>query len=112
MRIAIAASEAAPFVKTGGLGDVLQALPNELARIAGNEICLFLPYYMRVKYNSAFETEFLTSFGVSLGWRQQHVGLFRLKSRKKKLQIYFIDNEYDFGRDGIYGFLDDGERYA
>ena len=112
MRIAIAASEAAPFVKTGGLGDVLQALPNELARIAGNEICLFLPYYKRVKYNPAFETEFLTSFGVSLGWRQQHVGLFRLKSRKKKLQIYFIDNEYYFGRDGIYGFLDDGERYA
>lgn len=112
MRIAIAASEAAPFSKTGGLGDVIQALPAELARIPGNEVAVFLPYYKKVKDNPAFETEFLTSFAVNLSWRQQHVGIFRLKSRKKKLQIYFIDNEYYFGRDGIYGFYDDGERFA
>lgn len=112
MRIAIAASEAAPFSKTGGLGDVMQALPAELARIPGNEVCVFLPYYKKVKDNPAVETEFLTSFAVNLSWRQQHVGIFRLKSRKKKLQIYFIDNEYYFYRDGIYGFYDDGERFA
>ena len=112
MKIAIVASEAAPFSKTGGLGDVMQALPAELARIPGNEVCVFLPYYKKVKENPAYETEFLTSFAVNLSWRQQHVGIFRLKSRKKKLQIYFIDNEYYFGRDGIYGFYDDGERYA
>ena len=112
MKIAMIASEAAPFVKTGGLGDVLQALPNELARIAGNEVALFLPYYKSVKYNPKLEAEFLTAFTINLTWRQQHVGLFRWKSRKKKLQVYFIDNEYYFCRDGIYGFFDDGERFA
>lgn len=112
MRIAMAASEAAPFIKTGGLGDVLQALPRELSRLSGNEVCLFLPYYKRIKYGGEIETEYLTSFSISLTWRQQYVGLFRLKSRKKKLKVYFIDNEYYFCRDGIYGFYDDGERYA
>lgn len=112
MKIAMAASEAAPFSKTGGLGDVMQALPAELARIPGNEVSVFLPYYKKVKENPAFETEFLTSFAVSLSWRQQHVGLFRLKTKKKKLQFYFIDNEYYFCRDGVYGFYDDGERFA
>ena len=112
MRIAIAASEAAPFCKTGGLGDVLQALPGELAKIADNEVCLFLPYYKRIKENPEIVTEFVTSFGISLSWRQQHVGLFRLKSRKKKLKVYFIDNEYYFFRDGLYGYYDDGERFA
>ena len=112
MKIAVIASEAAPFSKTGGLGDVMQALPAELARIPGNEVCLILPYYQKVKNDPACETEFLTSFAVNLSWRQQYVGLFRLKSRKKKFRIYFIDNEYYFGRDGIYGFYDDGERYA
>ena len=57
MRIAMVASEAAPFVKTGGLGDVMQALPNALSKLKGNEICLFLPYYKRIKENPAVETE-------------------------------------------------------
>ena len=92
MRIAMITSEAAPFVKTGGLGDVLQALPAELSRLPGNEVALFLPYYKSVKYNPAIETELLTSFSVNLTWRQQYVGLFQLKSRKKKLKVYFIDN--------------------
>ena len=105
-------SEAAPFVKTGGLGDVLQALPAELSRLPGNEVALFLPYYKSVKYNPAIETELLTSFSVNLTWRQQYVGLFQLKSRKKKLKVYFIDNEYYFCREGVYGFYDDGERFA
>ena len=87
MRIAIAASEAAPYCKTGGLGDVMQALPGELAKLADNEVCLFLPYYKRIKDDPSFETEFLTAFGINLAWRQQHVGLFRLKSRKKKLKV-------------------------
>lgn len=112
MKIALAASEAAPYVKTGGLGDVMQALPEALSQIPGNEVCLFLPYYRRIKYNPAFETEFLGSFSVNLSWREQYVGLFRLKSRRKKLRIYFIDNEYYFGRDSVYGDFDDGERFA
>ena len=56
MRIAMVASEAAPFVKTGGLGDVMQALPNALSKLKGNEICLFLPYYKRIKEDPAVET--------------------------------------------------------
>jgi starch synthase len=112
MKIAIAASEAAPFVKTGGLGDVLQALPAELSRAAGNEVVLILPYYKRIKHNPKVETTFVGSFSIHLSWREQYVGLFQLKSRKRKLRVYFIDNEYYFGRDSIYGDYDDGERFA
>ena len=111
MRIAMIASEAAPFIKTGGLGDVLQALPTELARSEGTEVSLFLPYYKSIKYNPAFQVEFLGSFNINLTWRQQYVGLFRLE-REEAPAVYFIDNEYYFCRDGIYGFYDDGERFA
>ena len=111
MRIAMIASEAAPFIKTGGLGDVLQALPDELARIEGNEVALFLPYYKKIKQNPEIETELITAFTVNLTWRQQYVGLFRLV-REEGPRVYFLDNEYYFLRDGIYGFYDDGERFA
>lgn len=113
MKIAMVASEAAPFVKTGGLGDVMQALPAELAKIKGNEICLFLPYYKKIKQNPAIEVESVGSFSMELSWRESYVGIFRLKSRKKKMQVYFIDNDYYFGARGtIYGDFDDGERFA
>lgn len=112
MKIAIAASEAAPYIKTGGLGDVMHALPQSLSRIAKNEVTLVLPYYGAIKYGGQWQTEFLGSFDVPLAWRQEYVGVFRLKSRKKKLQVYFIDNEHYFCRDGIYGQNDDGERFA
>ncbi len=112
MKIAIAASEAAPFIKTGGLGDVMQALPEALSKLPGNTVCLFLPYYGKIKYGSQYKCDYITSFAVNLVWRQCHVGLFRLRSRKKKLQIYFIDNEQYFNRDMAYGYMDDGERFA
>ena len=112
MKIAIAASEAAPFSKTGGLGDVMQALPEALSQLPGNTVCLFLPYYGKMKNNPKFECEYITSFHVNLVWRKCHVGLFRLKTRRKKLQIYFIDNEQYFKRDNAYGYMDDGERFA
>ena len=111
MKIAMIASEAAPFVKTGGLGDVLQALPDELARVEGNEVALFLPYYKTIKQNPEIETELLSAFTVNLTWRQQYVGLFRLV-REGGPAVYFLDNEYYFLRDGLYGFYDDGERFA
>ena len=111
MKIAMIASEAAPFVKPGGLGDVLQALPDELARVEGNEVALFLPYYKTIKQNPEIETELLSAFTVNLTWRQQYVGLFRLV-REGGPAVYFLDNEYYFLRDGIYGFYDDGERFA
>ena len=113
MKIAMMASEAAPFVKTGGLGDVMQALPQELSKIRGNEILLFLPYYKKIKQNPEVCVDFVGSFTMELAWRESYVGIFRLKSRRKKLQIYFIDNDYYFGaRATIYGDFDDGERFA
>ncbi len=113
MKIAMIASEAAPFVKTGGLGDVMQALPGELAKLKGNEVCLFLPYYKRIKQNPEIVVEPVGSFSMELSWRESYVGIFRLKSRRKKLQVYFIDNDYYFGARGtVYGDFDDGERFA
>lgn len=112
MKIAIVASEAAPFVKTGGLGDVMQALPQALARLPKNEVSLFLPCYSRMKAAGKFELDYLDSFEVELNWRRVPMGLFRLKSRKKKLQVYFIDCGQYFDREQIYGCIDDGERFA
>lgn len=112
MKIVFAASEAAPFIKTGGLGDVAQALPAALSEYKGNEILLFLPYYRSVKNDPSIAVEQIAEFETELSWRNAYVGLKRLKSRKRKLQVYFIDNEYYFDRDRIYGEYDDGERFA
>ena len=114
MRIAILASEGAPYVKSGGLGDVMEALPAALARIPGNEVVLILPYYKKIKENPAYGTELALHCDVTLGWRKQYAGLMRLKGREDGVQVYFIDNGYYFGaRPGsIYGDLDDGERFA
>jgi len=114
MRIAVLASEGAPYAKSGGLGDVMEALPAALARIAGNEVVLILPYYKKIKENAAYETEQVAEFNVSLGWRQQHCGVMKLTNRTDGVQVYFIDNDYYFGgRSGaIYGDMDDGERFA
>jgi len=114
MRIAILASEGAPYAKSGGLGDVMEALPAALARIEGNEVILILPYYKKIKENPRFETELVAQFNVALGWRQQYAGIHLLKNRNDGVKVYFIDNLYYFGgRDGaIYGDMDDGERFA
>ncbi len=114
MRIAVCASEGAPYAKSGGLGDVMEALPAALKRIEGNEVALFLPYYNKIKNNAAYEVEKVAEFRVQLGWRQQYAGVMKLTNRTDGVQVYFIDNEYYFGgRTGaIYGDMDDGERYA
>ena len=114
MRIAILASEGAPYIKSGGLGDVMEALPGALARIPDNEVILVLPYYKKIKENPKYEVEQVAQFNVSLGWRELYCGVMKLKNRADGVQVYFIDNLYYFGgRDGaIYGDTDDGERYA
>jgi len=114
MRIAICASEGAPYAKSGGLGDVMEALPAALSRIEGNDVTLFLPYYNKIKANAAYETEKVAEFRVQLGWRQQYCAVMKLTNRADKVQVYFLDNEYYFGgRTGaIYGDMDDGERFA
>ena len=90
MKIAVVASEAAPFVKTGVLGDVMQALPLALSKQKNTYVSLFLPYYSQIKYSEKWPVEFLGAFDVPLAWRREYVGIFRLKTRRKKLQIYFI----------------------
>ena len=114
MRIAICASEGAPYCKSGGLGDVMEALPAALSRIEGNEVALFLPYYHKIKSNTAYVTEKIAEFRVSLGWRQQYCAVMKLTNQANKVQVYFLDSEYYFGaRTGaIYGDMDDGERFA
>ena len=114
MKIAVCASEGAPYAKSGGLGDVMEALPAALSRIEGNEVALFLPYYSKIKENAKYETEQVAQFRVQLGWRQQYAGVMKLTNRNDGVSVYFIDNEYYFGgRTGaIYGDMDDGERFA
>ena len=114
MRIAICASEGAPYAKSGGLGDVMEALPAALQRIEGNEVALFLPYYNKIKSNEAYVTAQVAEFQVSLGWRKQYCAVMKLTNRTDGVQVYFLDNEYYFGaRTGaIYGDMDDGERFA
>ena len=114
MRIAIVASEGAPYIKSGGLGDVMEALPSALARISGNEVVLVLPYYKKIKDNPKYPVEPVMNFTVTLGWRKQYAGVLRLKDRADGVKVFFIDSEYYFGaRPGaIYGDIDDGERFA
>ena len=114
MKIAIMASEGAPYIKSGGLGDVMEALPSALSRIPGNQVVLFLPYYHKIRNNPRFEVEQVAQFQVALGWRQQYAGIMKLKNRADDVQVYFIDSLYYFGaREGaIYGDLDDCERFA
>ena len=114
MKISICASEGAPYAKSGGLGDVMEALPAALQRIEGNEVALFLPYYNKIKTNEKYVTAKVAEFRVSLGWRQQYCAVMKLLSRTDGVQVYFLDNEYYFGgRTGaIYGDMDDGERFA
>ena len=114
MKIAILASEGAPYCKSGGLGDVMEALPAALSRIEGNEVVLILPYYKKIKDNANYPVEVAAQFHTGLGWRQQYTGVLKLTHRNDGVQVYFIDNEYYFGgREGaIYGDMDDGERFA
>ena len=112
MKILFAASEAVPYVKTGGLGDVAYALPCELAKRDDVEICVILPYYKSIKENPSLGIEYITHFYMPLAWRTSYVGIFRAYNADKKLTYYFIDNDYYFNRDSIYGDYDDGERFT
>ena len=112
MKILYAASEAAPYIKSGGLGDVAQALPAALAKEKDVEVSVFIPYYKSIKDNHAINVEFVKNFSVCVAWRTEYVGIYKAVSRSKKLNYYFVDNEHYFYRDGIYGHYDDGERFT
>ena len=109
MKVLFAASEASPFIRTGGLGDVMGALPQALAKI-GVETAVVLPLYSDMKAEYRNSLKYIGNTTVFLGWRQQYAGVFM--SRVNDVDYYFIDNEYYFKRNGIYGHFDDGERFA
>ena len=109
MKVLFVASEAAPFIKTGGLADVMGALPKALQAL-GVEPALVIPNYEGVgeAYKNAMETVYEGS--VDLSWRNQYLGVKKLV--QDGIPVYFIDNEYYFKRDKLYGYDDDAERFA
>ncbi len=109
MKVLFVASEAAPFIKTGGLGDVAGALPKALAD-AGVDARVVVPLYSAIDHSLKSQMEFLGNFDVSISWRKSYCGVFRAKVGK--VTYYFIDNEQYFGRAKIYGEYDDSERFA
>lgn len=112
MNIVFVSSEASPYCKSGGLGDVAGSLPAALSRQKNVNVSVFLPYYRTIKQNDEFEITNVCSFYVDLSWRHQYVGLYKAKTKEKNLNVFFIDNDYYFDREGLYGHSDDGERFA
>lgn len=109
MQIVFASAECAPFVKTGGLGDVAGSLPAALVR-AGAEVIVMVPKYATIKDEYKSQMKHFSDFYVSLGWRNEYCGLEKLEHNG--VTYMFIDNERYFARDYPYGFFDDGERFA
>lgn len=109
LHVAFASAEAAPFVKTGGLGDVAGSLPQAL-KAAGAEVIVFVPKYDTIAQEYKDRMDHLCDFYVPLGWRNEYCGLERLNHRG--VDYLFIDNEHYFSRGYPYGFFDDGERFA
>ena len=109
MRILYATSEATPFCKTGGLADVSGSLPPALAA-AGADVAVVLPLYQKVKERFGPQLTFECYDYVDLAWRHSYCGLFSLK--RDGVTWYFLDNEQYFGRPELYGYMDDGERFA
>lgn len=109
MKILIAASEAHPFIKTGGLGDVIGALPKSLRKL-GVDVRVIIPNYKDIKKDIKDNLKFIRNFNVNVGWRNQYCGV--LEYEIEDVKFYLLDNEYYFKRDGLYGYGDDGEKFA
>ena len=110
-KITFLGSEAAPFIATGGLADVLGSLPKALATNKNLDISVILPLYGSINPEYRKKFEFITTFNVSVSWRHQYCGVFYYKH--EGVNFYFLDNEFYFKREGnIYGFYDDAERFA
>lgn len=112
VKVLIAASESAPFLVTGGLGEVIGALPKAINKnqMKHFDIRVVLPLYESISLEDRKEMEFLGSSDVPLSWRRQYCGVYR--TEKNGVTYYFIDNEYYFKRGNAYGYGDDGERFA
>ncbi|GCF95421.1 glycogen synthase [Enterococcus florum] len=109
MKVLFAAAECAPFFKTGGLGDVAGALPKSLKK-NGVEVRVVLPYFPKMAAQYKDQIKDLFHFDVYVGWRKQYCGIKYLKHQG--IEYYFIDNLYYFDRPELYGYYDDGERFA
>ena len=109
MKILFAASEARPYAASGGLADVVGSLPKAIAE-KGNDCRIVIPLYKSVKPELRDEMTFVTNITVDVSWRKQYCGIF--KAVRGGVTYYFIDNEYYFSRDGMYGFYDDCERFV
>ena len=109
-KILFVASEARPFIATGGLADVIGSLPQALAQDANYDIRVVLPLYSDIKPEYRRKMSFLGNIFVPLGWRNQYCGIFTCI--ENGVTYYFIDNEQYFKRTGCYGYFDDGERFA
>ena len=109
MKILFVAAEATPFVKTGGLADVAGSLPGSLME-EGLEVAVILPKYQDIPKDYINEMQYLLSFNINLGQLNHYCGIFFIKI--DEVNFYFIDNEYLFKRPGLYGYWDDGERFA
>ncbi len=103
------ASEAAPYIRTGGLGDVAGALPQALVK-EGLDVRVVLPLYSDIPDKLRQSLSFVTYTYVPLAWRNQYCGVY--EGEANGVKYYFIDNEYYFKRGGLYGHYDDGERFA
>lgn len=108
-KILFAVSECKPFAATGGLGDVAGSLPIELAK-AGLDVRVVMPLYSEITGEFRNKMKYKMNFNVGLSWRKQYCGVFELV--QNGVTYYFLDNEYYFKRDGLYGHFDDGERFA
>lgn len=109
MKVLFVASEAAPLIKSGGLGDVAGALPKELAK-KGVDVRVVLPKYKGINWKLKDKLQFDRWFMINVSWRTRYVGVFTYK--QDGVTYYLIDNEAYFNRDGLYGYFDDGERFA
>ncbi|WP_072897592.1 glycogen synthase GlgA [Clostridium fallax] len=109
MKILLVASEADPFIKSGGLGDVIGSLPKYL-KSNDIEASVVIPNYKNIKSDLKNKFQFIASLNVKVGWRNSYCGVFKYKLNG--VNFYFIDNESYFLRDNLYGYFDDGERFA
>ena len=110
MKVLFVGAEAVPFVSTGGLGDVLGSLPQALAKKKGMDVRVILPLYKKVRDKFDDQLEFVANTTVDLSWRKQYCGIFKIE--REGVIYYFIDNEYYFKRESVYGDFDDAERFA
>ena len=109
MNILFISTEAEPFAKSGGLGDVIGSLPRELNKL-GADARVMLPLYKSIHHKYQAKMKFIRDFTVTLSWRSQYCGIYQMEY--EGVNFYFIDNEQYFSRDSYYGYYDDGERFA